>query len=399
MSISTKGIIQLPTTGGGGSTRQPYTGAVATRGIIPTDIYTNSTPYPQNSRSYHWARDDIQSLQVGWAHWAATGNVGEIVPASSMTMTASIEFPAGTFTQLKWNTSPTVSVAPGTTVFTDPCSVVIPRGAKFYVRTFKTAASWAIINPNNDFATLMDLSGGDAVSYTGSDLTMGGTLTDGGANSLDCPCAIIGTTTRPSLGLIGDSRVHGYRDVVNANLGDMGQHARPLGKEFAYINLAIGNDTTTNFTTGGGVNSARRRALLQYCSHIVSDFGIVDIFDLSLTGAQVIAVLQTLYGMTGIAGKPILQSTLLPVSTSTDNWATTVNQTTTNNPQRVTVNAWIASLPSPLVAVFDVNPSCETAPNSGIWKAPGYTIDGVHPQALGYNAIIEYGGVDVSAIV
>lgn len=377
-----------------GNALQPYVGCVATRCIVPTDIFTTSPAYNQMSRTYHWARDDITSLQVGMANWAATGNVGEVLPTSPTTLTASIEYPVGTFTQLLWAGAPSVIVQPGTTIFTDPLAVSIPFGAKFYVRTFKLSASYANINPNNDFATLIDVANGDALSFTTTDQTMSGTVVDAGANSLDCPCAIIATTTRPSIGLIGDSRVHGYRDTVNANIGDMGQFARPVGKFYGYINTAIGNDTAANFTTG--TNSSRRRSLLQYCSHICCDFGIVDIFDNTSTAAQVEALLGIVYGMPGIAGKPIYQSTLAPVSTSTDGWVTTTNQTTTNNPQRIAVNAWIRTVPSPLKGIFDVCPAVETALNSGIWKAPGYTIDGVHCQALGYNSIIEYGGVDAS---
>lgn len=140
-----------------------------------------------------------------------------------------------------------------------------------------------------------------------------------------------------------------------------------------------------------------------------------DIFTnvLATTQADTLSLWTTLANR----GMRVVAFTVTPRSSSSDNWATTGNQTTnTANPtQRVPYNQWLrAGAPihpttkapvavgtagalvagnagHPVAQVVDVSPAVETAQDSGIWKATGsaqgFTIDGTHPSVAGHQAM------------
>jgi hypothetical protein len=359
----------------------PYTGAVATRGYVP-DL-TNGGSQQSMMRSIHVARDTITSLQVVYGNWYAIPGGAETGLASSMSVTASIEYPVGTFTQVTFNNSATGSIASGATIVSDPVSVSIPRGAQFFVRSWKNSAS-GIIYTN----TPANVSAGEAFLFgaTTPDLTMGGTVTDGdGGSNMSGPLAIIGTTTRPSVFISGDSRAMGLKDTPDIPADDLGDIARSVGPSFSYINAGISGDTVNAAST----NYTKRLALSQYCSHIVVNYGVNDLFA-GRTAAQVQSSLTTLYGLFG--GKPIIQATIEPETTSTDSWATTVNQTKVGwDSVRITVNNWIRSVPPLTIGYLEVADVYETARNSGLFKVNGtanyFTSDGVHGVLASYQQV------------
>jgi lysophospholipase L1-like esterase len=114
--------------------------------------------------------------------------------------------------------------------------------------------------------------------------------------------------------------------------------------------------------------------------------------------------------------------TLGPNTTSTDAWATTVNQTwdaLRDNTVRLALNAWIrdgapinasgtpvaaGTSPAtrsgeaghPLIGYFETADVMESARDSGVWK-PGYTADGLHPTPTGYAAMAAV--VDTSVLI
>jgi lysophospholipase L1-like esterase len=111
-----------------------------------------------------------------------------------------------------------------------------------------------------------------------------------------------------------------------------------------------------------------------------------------VTGGDSAATLATntnsLVGLFSPLG-PVALCTMSPVSTSTDSWATTANQTTVaSNNTRATENTRRAAGITGVKVVYDVNPAVESAvgPESGVWKAPSYTADGTHPAVAAYKA-------------
>jgi len=360
----------------------PYLGQVATRCFCPRVF--NATPKQLMSRSRHRAADAISSLQIKIPNWHVDFNVGgvlgETAVGAAATVTASIEYPAGTFTQVKFAGSATGNIADGASLLSDPVTVCIPQNAFFFVRFFyQNTAGIPYEDRGGDDAY------GEAMTYAASgltDQTMSGTVVQTTAGYRTGPTAIVAMTQRPAIMLLGASNVYGSTDTHDDSTGDIGSLARSIGPSLAYINASLRGDLANYWINNG---HAERLALKQYCSHVIVGLGRNDLFT-GRTAVQTLADLQSIYAL--LLDKPIYQVTLEPTSTSTDSWATTVNQTTAAwNGERVTLNASIRAVPAPLRNYIEIADIYETSRGSGIWKAPGYTSDGVHGGAVSNAAV------------
>lgn len=132
------------------------------------------------------------------------------------------------------------------------------------------------------------------------------------------------------------------------------------------------------------------------------------------TAAQVEADLITTARHGKIRGAKVWITTQTPASSSTDSFATTVNQTSASiNAELQTLNAWLrdgcpissttlapvatgtssgvlrtGSAGHPVVGVFDTGAAVESSSASGKWAVNGSanyaTADGTHPSAAGH---------------
>jgi hypothetical protein len=180
----------------------------------------------------------------------------------------------------------------------------------------------------------------------------------------------------------------------------------------ATMNLASAGESAEVWLS----SHALRGRFVSGCDYAICDLGIVDVLggaSLATVQARLVAAWQHLAGL----GLAVWQDTLLPVSTSTDGWVTTTNQTTdSHNPVRSALNQWVragapldnALVPvtpgtsgaltagtggHPLTGTFDCATLVETSTHaygggtdSGIWKvAPGMalTSDGNIPGPAG----------------
>lgn len=394
--------------------QRQYIGQVATRCQIP-DTAFNAFAASWCVRMYHYMRDTVPWVQVvPGGGWGASSS-GEAVPsgASFSTVTGSIEYPAGTFHQLTWKGSTQLTFGLNPTIAahtSDPCYVAIPAGAKFYTRIYANVPSgatvWSIAGgqqggPDTP-GTWMDLANGDAAQYNSGDLTMSGTITDDASISPgQVPIlAILGPTRKATIGGLGDSRMQGWYDSPVANVGDFGELMHAVGPNFANINCSVGGDTVGEIVTG--TQSSLRRQLLAYCSHICVELGGNDIQTLSSSAATILGQYQTLLGMKGLVGKPVYFHTLGPASTSSDNWATTANQTVVGGgllPIRNAVNLAIRQGLPNAAGFFDPCVYQEfnylSGGGTGLWIAGGITQDGYHMKPAGYVALGASGTVGI----
>jgi hypothetical protein len=93
--------------------------------------------------------------------------------------------------------------------------------------------------------------------------------------------------------------------------------------------------------------------------------------------AQMQTILPNVYAL--FSGKRVYQATYEPYTTSTDSWATTANQTAdATNGDRITMNTAIRGGLGGIAGYFDIASVAESALNSGKWKAPNWTSDGLH---------------------
>ena len=358
-----------------------YLGQIATN--CQTAMTTLAANTPQMSRSVHFARDIITAPQIVIPTWSGANEAGI---GSTVTITASIEYPDGVFTQVKFNGESSILAESGVNVISDatPLEVAIPYGEKFFVRIFMNATNGKLIYTNNSAA----IDGNGFEFSTGkTDKTMGGDIAASVGGPMFQPCAIIGQTNKPSIGIIGDSRV--VAGVKAITMSEKNIIEPSLGQVFPYLNLGESGSQTSQFIS----NNTRKMELLTYCSHIVCSYGINDFMLGSLTANQVAADLATVTGY--FTDKKIYLCTLSPQTTSTDSWTTVGNQTVVSfNAERILLNDKIRKNEiANTTSFFDIAKITESSYNSGLWNAE-YTTDGLHESQLGCSMILSASAIN-----
>jgi lysophospholipase L1-like esterase len=367
-----------------------YEGVVASR--VRQRLSSDNTNLFANSRSAHIASQALTAIKVGFGNFAN----------GSATITASVEFPAGTFTQLKFLGSTSVTLAGGAPrleCFTDYATVSIPAGSTFWIREFWNGSGGAAGTNYNTWQNSF-LGEATAMSATAlSDQTMSGTITNSGSPSgvSRPPASIIGVTTKATAVVVGDSIAAGTADVEdNSNtatgfndvVGYLNRSLNAFGVPFA--NYAI-----------SGTQGANQAPLLSMgkCSHLITDFGIND-FDIG--GASAATLIASLSAFTQYAGPnvKVFQTTITPHTTSTDAWMTVANQSSNNpttdtnrdlfNPALRAGTTGIARL----AGFYDTASVVESGINSNKWTVtptPPYTTDGLHPNVAGHALLVSSG--------
>jgi hypothetical protein len=360
----------------------PYLGQVATRSSTP-DSFASSLKQEQ-SRSTHFARTNISALQIVVPNFYVTGSGPETGSGSAGTVTASLEYPSGTCTQIKFSGSASGTVPNDGLLLSDALSIAIPNGAQFFVRMHLSFPSGAVYESTTG-AGMMATDGLVVSTTTTPDLTLTCGPVAQGYTVGFFPAAIIGQTTRPSVLLAGDSRIWGQQDTADA-YGDIGGIARSIGPALAYINVAAPGDAVGEAV----VSYANRLALSAYTTHVISAYGINDI---SGGNSAATIVTNTNTFISFFSGKPVWVTTLPPETTSSDTWATPTrtapsspnNQTLSSfNSVRVTYNTDVRSGTSIVGArgYIDLASLVESGWNSGYWIGPNCTPDGVHESVV-----------------
>lgn len=327
----------------------------------------NTTTY---SRTPHTAKSDITNLAIVLPNWFVAGGTEQ--GAGATTWTAAVEYPQGTIKQILFSGIATGSVSSGANLVSDMVSVTIPKEAKFWIRLFQNAPSKAIY---------MNFYAGDGTAQFTSpstDLTMGGDVTVCPArqSAITTPVAIIAMSSDPAVGIYGDSISVGRGDTATAGLPLQGHLGRAFGAVYACGHVGISGDTMSAFLA----SNTQRKALLQYFTHVAVNVGINDV----TSGASAVTVAaNTDAFVAALSPLPVALCTMIPVTSSTDNWATTVNQTLApTNAIRVTENTRRKAGITGVKVIYDPNTALESVanPESGLWAVPGNTIDGTHME-------------------
>jgi hypothetical protein len=326
------------------------------------------------SRTMHHNRGGAQtSIQCVFSNWWATFN-GEFPNTANLTLTAAVEYPIGVFTQMTWNLATSVVMTPGTNSVTDPCFVGIPDGARFWIRTYQVcpAGTLGIVTASIDrTANTMANELGQYSTTALTDFTLAGGGV-GGSSIAYYPSAILGMSSRPSVYVVGDSRCAGLQDnpVLDIGLSGAGEICRSLTSTTAYCNAGFPTDQGATFVSTQATTGFRK-ALAQYHTHVHSQYGIND-FIFSQTLAQLQATQAAIFA--SMPGKVYSLSTLPPMTTSTDAWATNGNQTITVSgtvaANRPAYNTWVLTKPLGIQNAFDVSGFCEEPTTPGKWKSP-----------------------------
>lgn len=364
-----------------------YNGISATRGNIAAS--GGGTGYLQTmTRSGHFMRSSVSKVKLllGNFYVAGGSNWQESSVGGAITATASIEYPAGTFTQIKLSGSSTFTIPDLSTVVTDYANVSIPAGALFWVRQFWQLTAGGLPY----YFGKLNSNMGDAMSVSTSagvltDQTMGGTVANTGnsGSGINFPLAVISPITIPSVWYCGDSIDDGQGDNIDAG-GDVGITGRSIGPSFGYSSNCTSGDMAHFFKTSNSL----RKAALAFCTSAIFGFGRND-FEQNLSNlATFQSDLTTCY--LGIPGnvKKSFQRTVLPSSSSTDGYTTVGNQT--RSAHATDINNFNDSIRNGSFGpgnFLDWETALESSLNSGKWIAtpsPPYCDNqGIHPLPAG----------------
>ncbi|MEO6381982.1 MAG: SGNH/GDSL hydrolase family protein [Nitrobacter sp.] len=363
----------------------PYQGHVATQITALSQSFFASFKQA-NSRAHCFARDSFSNPVLTFPAFYCNGT-SEVAFGANVTITASIEYPAGVFTQITFSGSATGTITDGSYITSDACPVSIPNGASFWVRSFVNCTAGIA------WSNYTDTNNGEAGNLAASglsDQTLGGTIpNDHGPYR---PVSIVATTRKPSVLMLGDSRCGGFTDTVTDASGDRGEIARSIGPVLAYINMGVNSDRAVTFVT----SHTNRLAIGLCCSHVIGQYGINDLINVNnYTAAQFEANMATVAGY--FPNRPFFPCTVAPDTTSTDSWSTAANQTIkTNEAARQTYNTSIRTLgPSwRRWGCLDIASIMEDQANIGKWVSAGGAVtgDGLHENTLG-NATLKSSGV------
>lgn len=368
--------------GGAPAPLSPYLGHISTGTAHPTTLRTTGSPTQANFRSAHVMRDTVSSFQIAFRNYYRETEVGG---GAVLTITAAIEYPVGTFTQVKWSGSATNTIASGAEgALSDAIALAIPEGATFYVRSFHQMST-GIIHCSYVGAPT---NGTQGEFGTGSlaDKTLSGTIPAG--NNFCPPALIVATTTKPSFALVGDSLTVGVGETAPDG-PEVGFGREFAASGFGYQKQAVGGETMTNFMSSNG---SKRRAALQYASHVACLYGRNGVATASTGASTLASQLSTLKSQ--FPSKPLIAATITPATDSSDNtWAAGTQTPKANDDQRISYNTMLrANQVTGVAAYLEHADVVETARNSGIWVSSYvYTADnlGTHMNNAGYAAVAQ----------
>lgn len=353
------------------------------------------------SRSAALSTDNITSLQIIAQNFWVQGGGEEAVNGAPATISASVEYPAGTCTQIRFGGAPGGPMPAGGTIISDPVRVSIPIATVFWIRMFFECPA-GIVHNSWQFGPI-----GDSLDFGSSglvDKTLGGPIANKGPYTYP-PLAIIGPTTRPSVVIIGDSIGFGYGTSDSAIMdGRMGIIAKSFPSDLAFCNLASNASTAQDW-----INRSRSRSVVYpYCSNLVSQLGRNDVSQNQASPAQTISWLQAIWALFPEYVR-ITQATITNTTYSSNGWADIAGQHLAANFSVVRElndgirSGRIARLDN---GHFETCNALEPVANDGYWichettPSPGgpYTNDGIHPNDAGAVAVVNSGCINLSRL-
>lgn len=367
-----------------------------------------------------------QQIKLSFGAYAYGTDIGNALPITHV----AVEYPhnSGKFFDVLFSGSQSVTLNSGQTILSDALDLSSVGGVvagqvlnvRTYINGIAVGANWPVFD---------DAYTGDkltASTGTTSDLTHTayGSLTADKSAGYG-PQTIYGNVVAHSVVAIGDSITQSVGDTINGP--PAGIHAGWVDRGFANAIPLL--DTSRHAERGDqwfGAVLAHRRGMAYSGDRVIVAYGNNDFYTgTNLTAVQMENVIIPLWRAFNQRGYKVWAVTVTPRTTSTDSFATSVNQTpVANGAARIAYNQWLRDgapmdnnsqalatgttpganvfrmgssfhpIPDRLVAkaLLDISSVVETATDSGIWKnvaANGtgpWTADGTHPAAIGHTA-------------
>lgn len=365
---------------------------VATRGAIMGGQANSGTTMTRGEHrmKVFFGPQPCRDVRLVFTNFVAGGAAAEGLGPNAITVEAAIEtITPAAFATVTFGGDNTVVIQPGAVAVSDPIPLDFDANAQAWIRTGVTVTlgqSW----PRTSFFAI---SGEAQIESTNaaSQIQATGVLTNGASGSTATagyiPTAIIGiaTTPFPSIGLLGDSIMAGtVGDTSSATTGARGVYMRGLflddGTVLPYSVLARASERAE---WNIGASGYRRRSALDYCTHVISNYGTNDIAA-GTSVANIQTYLTSLWTSAKRRNVKVYQALILP---RTDAGNTTPASGFAVGAARDQVNTWIRAQAAAKVidGIIDVNAVAEGVP--GLWASNSYTTDGTHPNATGSVAI------------
>lgn len=371
-----------------------YEGLIATRGTTFDTLNTGQKQLMM--RSYHVATDSITSLKLAFQNFRLNGGE-EIGSGNAMDVIASIEYPtsSGSYVDVTFGggATGTVPAVPTTgsdtdnsvgVLFSDSATITIPAGAGFYVYHMQTVTAGGIVY--NAISTTEHGTGvfdttnvercatQNATTWTVTDLKSaafrGGTAPGNSTTIRACPMAIIGSTTKKTAMLIGDSITFGTSDRKRVDYRH-GIFARSFPENtLAFVNCGVGGAQAANWMA----KAIGRSKLFPYVRNVCIALGVNDTSASAATIlTNVTAITTDAHPVTGEvfhADTKFFLATITPRCTTTDGCTTLANQTATSSTGQKDFNTnIIAAVPSGFDGVFNTrNVLWDSTAYDGKWK-------------------------------
>lgn len=331
---------------------------------------SNGTDTAHNS--IKWFKNEsgvtVDNITVVWPGWytATDGNGSEVNNNGNLTITASLEYPAGTRTQILFGGSATGTVVAGTLLQADKLTLAggtkIPAGAMAAIHTFITCSAsvkWPLAPCANAFngGTADNTENGASGSLT--DKTMSGAPTGTGDGYF--PCAILARVIgqkKVCLAACGDSITIGAGDSNYDTSNNTSWIGRAATGNAPILHMGV-TGTTAQSNAGGG-KFAKRVALMQLAgvTHCVLAYGTNDLAA-ARTPAQLQADYLSMAAQLTAVGIKVINYTILPrlTASSADKYETIGTQTVLGGAfaagtgsDRHSYNTWVRGNPN---GVFD----------------------------------------------
>lgn len=323
---------------------------------------------------------------------------------------AAIEYPAGTYWQLRFSTNGAATNG----VFSTPEATVSNYLARSsagltYTNIVVANGSWTIgmtnlpITITNGTTMWIRLwcSNSAGIIYTSvgtgqpiqseygnsvADKTMGQSTISGDAGAEFFPLAVFGYTANPSVAIFGDSIAFGLAEdqpqddrISSMSVG----FSRLVEPRYACANLSSPGEGASGFISTDGTN---RLQICEYATAAWLALGHNDSGNCSNNVQNAAIYLANNYG------KPVYVSTLLPQTTSSDSFQSVTGQTYSANSATFMAfnNGLRAGRIQGVAGYIDIEPVLCTATNSGYWipttnlNSMKITGDGTHPGTSGY---------------
>lgn len=332
-----------------------------------------------NNRKACWspANSAITDIQIGFPGF----HEGQPEADNPIAYTASayVEYPAGTFTRAYCVAGSTLTVTPGRqTYWFDPVPVVIPKNTQYWVKWFMSWTGSSVDMPlsvvcagvNGEWCEvgvgLTDQAGTSSVrthSYPAPTQATG----------LGFQVSVRARTAAwlPIVGILGDSISQGSGERGIDPVYGGSSFERAFRNACGVTNVSRQSEQFTDYT---GRRDGRTKLLRDNVTHLMVNYGRNDLSN-GASSATIQARLQSVVAQWLNMGVPCYAITLTPITTSSDSWATTANQTVASAPQeaqRVAYNTWLrANWKSiGLSGIFDVAWAVDPT-DTGKWGADG----------------------------